>query len=335
MDARLSGIVSRARTAIAELRAADIHFAAEPSQMWRENVDAFRYLLEDDDLAPFEQLRKHTHHITGDPGRKLHAVSSTPSSLLDPFLPLRRRFLGLDARTERARRYERWLRATRPERKLLDVVVEPPQLGGAEIPSSVLDGRPYNFETSRFLVVLQNIKEWGAVPFDRAGLRVLDLGGGWGGLAYFMRQLFADSHVTVIDLPETLIFSIPYLMQCDPARTFYMPGRGDGLGDPAAMGSVDYSFYSPGIFERTPPRTFDLIVNTGSMAEMTADQVRYYIAQIKRVGKGAFYSFNEDRQGRNNQLESLTAMLEREFETVRGRHVIAPFQPIGCTWSTS
>ena len=114
--------------------------------------------------------------------------------------------------------------------------------------------------------------------------------------------------------------------------SFYAPGPDSGPGDPSAAASFDYSFYSPGILERFPDRFFDLIVNTGSMAEMSQEQVRYYIAQIKRIGKGAFYSLNEDRQRRNRELNSLTRMLDEEFSTTRGRHEIAMFQSLACAW---
>jgi len=68
------------------------------------------------------------------------------------------------------------------------------------------------------------------------------------------------------------------------------------------------------------------------MAEMSEQQVSYYVAQITRIGKGAFYSLNEERQGRNQELENLTEVLDRRFSTCRGRHRLDPFRSIGCTW---
>jgi putative sugar O-methyltransferase len=304
--------------------------------MWDENLAAFRYLLDAEDFSPFETLRSHTHHITGDPGRKLHRVMTEDRSVVDRVIERMidgaNRLGVLNNRDARAMHFRRWLRSASPPDLLLSAITEPPLLGGGDIPSSVIGGRPYNFETSRFLVTLLNLWEWGAVPFDKPGLLVADIGSGWGGLAYFVRKVLPDSHITLVDLPETFIFSMPYLMLADGDKTFYVPAESDGLGDPCAAGRFDYSFYTPGALERFPDRTFDLVINTGSMAEMSEEQVSYYVTQIKRVGKGAFYSVNEDRQGRNQELTNLTEILERQFSTVRGRHSVAPFRSIGCTW---
>jgi len=327
---RVRAVVPRVRGVIEAMRSADTHFAAQPGGMWRENVQAFEYLLSGPDLSPFETLRRHTHHITGDPGRKLPRILSGRARVSSKLYELAHRLGLLDNRTVRARHFRTWLRTTTASRPLAGVVTEPPVLGGDEIVSSVIDGHRYNFETARFLVELVNIAEWGAVPFDRPGLRIMDLGSGWGGLAYFLRAVFPDSHITLLDLPETFIFSMPYLMLGDPDKTFYLAD--DGLGDPSAADDADYAFFSPGALERMPDRSFDLIINTGSMAEMSQDQVQYYISQIKRIGRGAFYSFNEDRQDRNAELENLTEILGREFSITYGRHTFAPFRSIACTW---
>ena len=290
--------------------------------MWRENVSTFRYLLDADDFSPFETLRHHTHHITGDPGRKLHRVMSERRSVVDRIveriIDAANRCGVLNSRSARAIHFRRWLRSANPPDLLLSAVIEPPLLGGSDIPSSI--------------VTLLNLWEWNAVPFNKPGLRVADIGSGWGGLAYFLRKILPDSHITLVDLPETFIFSMPYLMLTDQEKTFYVPNDSDELGDPSAAGRVDYSFYTPGALERFPARTFDLVINAGSMAEMSEEQISYYLTQIKRVGKGAFYSLNEDRQARNQELGNLTAILERRFSTWRGRHSIAPFRSIGCTW---
>lgn len=331
IDERIRDVVPRVREAIAVMRNADTHFAAQPGEMWRENVRAFGYLLEGADLTPFETLRQHTHHITGDPGRKLPRILSGPPRISGKLIDLAHRLGLLDSRGERAMHFRAWLRTTAASRPLLDVVREPPGLGGADITSSVIDGRPYNFETARFLLELVNIVEWGAVPFGRPGLRIMDIGSGWGGLAYFLRATFADSHVTLVDLPETFVFSMPYLMLTDPGKTFYIPQEG-GLGDWSGAAASDYTFFPPGALERLPDRSFDLVINTGSMAEMSQDQVLYYVKQIKRIGRGAFYSFNEDRQGRNRELIDLTEILEREFKVLAGRHTFAPFRSLACTW---
>jgi putative sugar O-methyltransferase len=325
-----------ARQAIARMRAADTRPVTQASAMWQDNVDAFRYLLDGDDLTPFETLRQHTHHITADPGRKLDWFVYQHSSVIRRLADrlegnlVERVVARGDSRRARAHHFGRWLRAARLPSVVLDAVVEPPSLGGGEIPSSVVNGRPYNFETARFLFVIANVLDWGALSLDRPGLRILDLGSGWGGLAYFLRRIFPSSHLTLVDLPETFIFSMPYLIFTDPDKTFYVPS--DGIGNPAAAGTADYAFYSPAILERFADRTFDLIVNTGSMAEMTEAQVAYYIGQIKRIGKGAFYSLNEDRQSRNDELRNLTGMLEREFRIVPGRHWHSVFRSRACTW---
>lgn len=323
------GDVARIRKTIEAMRRTETHFAAHPGEMWYENIKSFEYLLSGDDLSPFERLRQETHHITGDPGRKLPRVSSGHIRPANLVYSLAHRMGLMDSRTERALHFRTWLRGTPTAMRLAKIVTEPKMLGGGEIPSSIIEEIPYNFETARFLVEITNIAELG-FPLDTVGLKIMDIGSGWGGLAYFLRVIYPDSHITLVDLPETFIFSMSYLMLGDPEKTFYLAE--DGICDPSKAVDADYAFFSPGVLERLPDQSIDLIINTGSMAEMSHEQVQYYIGQIKRVGRGTFYSFNEDRQSRNSQLVNLTEMLKKEFAIKYGRHTFSPFHSIVCKW---
>ena len=178
------------------------------------------------------------------------------------------------------------------------------------------------------LVEIVNLYESNLLDFDEPGQKILDIGGGWGGLAYFLRKILPESHLTILDLPETMIFSIPYLKMVDKDKSFFVYGENGSIN--SAISSSDYSFVPPAVIDQIEDHTFDLIVNTGSMAEMTTEQVMEYIAHIRRIGKGLFYSFNEELQSRNESLESLFRILNEEFEVTQGNYRNGGFHPLIC-----
>jgi hypothetical protein len=336
--------IRRVRSAIAAMRKADTGLAAQPSAAWQENLSWFSYLMEGDDLKPFAELRLHARHITGDPFRPPPRMTSVSH---EPLLCRNRSFHPLDLladlahslgilprRAARTLFFRRWLRRTPIPKPIWDACGELDILGGDRIEPFRIGGRNHNYESGRFLAEILNLVEGGGLDWTKKGLRVMDIGSGWGGMALALRGLLADSHLALLDLPETFIFSIPYLLVARPDASFHIAGDAGvaPLGDPAGFETHDFSFYPPGAIERFPDKSFDLLLNAGSMAEMSEPHVLYYVRQIKRVGRGVFYSFNEDRLSRNKELRSLTNILQSEFSTTRGRHEIEPFFSLLCRW---
>ena len=316
--------------------ALDSTVLSKPSEMWQENIARFEYLLSGPDLEPFDEIRLHTHFITGNPSRYIQTVDNDRQekatgyldSLIDRITNAICSSRFFREETKRNLLFRKWLRGLDVPRRIIDAVSEPPVLGGEKLACTRIGTRSYNFDTSRFLVEIVNLYESNLLDFDEPGQKILDIGGGWGGLAYFLRKILPESHLTILDLPETMIFSIPYLKMVDKDKSFFVYGENGSIN--SAISSSDYSFVPPAVIDQIEDHTFDLIVNTGSMAEMTTEQVMEYIAHIRRIGKGLFYSFNEELQSRNESLESLFRILNEEFEVTQGNYRNSGFHPLIC-----
>lgn len=99
--------------------------------------------------------------------------------------------------------------------------------------------------------------------------RVVEIGGGYGGLAYAVLRAFPETRYTIVDFPELVRVQSYFLEDYLDQVTFLRPGE-DVLG------------------------AVDLFINTRSMMEMDLDQVRWYLGMIRNriAEEGHFYCLN-------------------------------------------
>ena len=132
-------------------------------------------------------------------------------------------------------------------------------------------------------------------------IRILEIGGGYGGLAYALKNIFPDAHYVMVDLPESLLFAGVYL-------NIVMPQYCD------ERSSAGFEFVSNHLaHEALANSHFDLIINTGSLGEMTDYQVGAYAKLIERVlaPHGLFY---EENGGVNVHT---TPFFEKKFKRMK------------------
>jgi hypothetical protein len=120
-------------------------------------------------------------------------------------------------------------------------------------------------------------------------IRILEIGGGYGALAYWFKQAYPKSSYSIVDLPECLLFSRLYL-------TLTLPDMPTSFGlNPAKYGIR----FIPNFMSEQLKDSFDLVINTLSMSEMSAYQVERYIDLIKNVwirDGGLFFEQNQDNR---------------------------------------
>jgi hypothetical protein len=127
--------------------------------------------------------------------------------------------------------------------------------------------------------------------------RILEIGGGYGALAYALASILNPSQYVICDLPESLLFSGLYLStaQDKPPRLY---ASRDHLA-PRIDGEIcllpNYLFQTA-----LSGESFDLVINTLSMSEMSPHQVSTYGALIsKAIGRnGDFFEQNFDMRFR-------------------------------------
>ena len=131
----------------------------------------------------------------------------------------------------------------------------------------------------------------------RAGSRVLEIGPGYGALAWYIQEAVPGVSYTVLDLPESLVYAAIYLGVLHPGATRVL---------------ANYEF--PTLVQ--DGERFDLVINTLSMSEMSGPQVRSYCEGIgSLIGDGgAFFEQNQDNRsvGMLNAQDIIAGHLQQE-----------------------
>ena len=257
MSSRFAHILSFVQDEIArrEARPAGV---LTPSDYWKDynRFSSYVRTLPDEELR---YIRRHTWHLTGDRYDPYHFISNR----------LRRQTIAhYEATLPR-------LDGFRPQ--------EPPDGIGVDTQYGRL-----NSDILRYSVVLGDLMAAGLLSREAAP-RVLEIGGGYGGLARLCLQFNPRIAYVLCDLEETLFIQGVFLTQvlgADKVR----------LGLPAAP--------EPGLVHLVPQSRaeglqalrFDFAVNQQSMQEMTLQQVEHYCEILAKCA-GRFYSCNRNSHG--------------------------------------
>jgi putative sugar O-methyltransferase len=139
--------------------------------------------------------------------------------------------------------------------------------------------------------------------------RVCEIGAGYGDVArlWFRNPIQQVSHYLILDLPESLFFAEAFLRRTlsDVPIVYILPGAEieKYLELPQAV------FLCPiALHEVTRRLPFDLIINTGSMGEMTQDWVEFWSQWLSEQDARIFYSHNYFGMPIENQFEGENLM---------------------------
>jgi|APSaa5957512535_1039671.scaffolds.fasta_scaffold03157_8 hypothetical protein len=120
---------------------------------------------------------------------------------------------------------------------------------------------------------------------------ILEIGGGNGNFASLCLHDLPYTRVILVDLPEMLSVSIPFLANLFPTARLGLPNefRENGWND-----DFDIAFLTPGQISLIPDDTVDVSVNISSFQEMTHPQIAAYFRLIQRVthNSGLFLCMN-------------------------------------------
>lgn len=136
--------------------------------------------------------------------------------------------------------------------------------------------------------------------------RVLEIGAGYGRLAWLFRMLYPEIEYSIVDIPPALALSKRYLQEefgsGSVATEFW--GRSDSSS--SAPSNAPFRLYTPDALPRLPDGRFDLILNISSFDEMDPATVAGYLKAIDRLGCGAVYlkGYGRTRSPRRWGLES-------------------------------
>jgi hypothetical protein len=121
------------------------------------------------------------------------------------------------------------------------------------------------------------------VPIERIR-RVLEIGAGYGRLAFLFSSMFPDIEYSILDIPPALAISQHYLTSIfGPAAI----SRYDDTPDSHVRPRI--RFMLPHRLAELPDGHFDLVINISSFDEMSTKDVDRYLRAFDRVGSGWAY----------------------------------------------
>ncbi len=108
---------------------------------------------------------------------------------------------------------------------------------------------------------------------------ILEIGAGNGNMASVCLHEFPGSRVIIVDLPETLSVSIPFLGSLFPDFQLRLPHE---FGNDGWFDDFDIAFLTVGQIDLIPDNAVDLSINVSSFQEMRHAQIETYFDLIQR-----------------------------------------------------
>jgi len=260
---------------------------SNPSEVWSGASSMFDYLLDMPDRS-FSKIRLHTYFLTGD--------YYLPYSTGRGNSALRRRW--------------KTLKKGIPDEYL---VYEPQGGIGCVVNGQNMVSR----DSLRYQKTINTIYRYGLFPLlkNDENKVILEIGGGYGGFAHHLSSLSNSTTYIIVDLPETFIFSAPYIALHNPGKNIYVYDENDfDEVIQSDISHLDFMFIPNYKLADLLNIEFDLVINANSLQEMTTTQVNQYLDFISKTCKGTFYSCNLDRLLQNQELVSLFDLLTEKFE---------------------
>lgn len=124
---------------------------------------------------------------------------------------------------------------------------------------------------------------WNLGIFDRLPHSpvILEIGGGYGGLAHQLHNIVGGTYV-IVDLPDMLFWSATFLTIQNPHRRIHV-----GSGTPKCLSDYDFILLPAWELENVGP--IYIAINQISLQEMRADQIDYYSEWLGRNLRGMLY----------------------------------------------
>lgn len=124
---------------------------------------------------------------------------------------------------------------------------------------------------------------------------VAEIGGGYGGMAYYLIRDAKKATYIDFDLPENLALTSYYLMKAFPEKKVLLYGEADLAR--ANLAEYDIILLPNFQLDKLPDGTCDLIFNSYSLAEMSPQTINHYVLQSANLinKEGWFFHVNHTK----------------------------------------
>lgn len=276
------------RDCLAKREASNLPSHFRPSNYWKYFVRNFAYVFDLPDQE-LKRIRYHTYHLTGDTYFFYEIRSSDYIKML--------------------------------QGEYLALVNE---LGGFAPGERETD---FGYEINRQLVTVDLIRYMQVLSdLHRAEIlnrndspRILEIGGGYGGLASTCMNYNPKTIYIISDLEETMFFQAIYLSnRFDFDSVELCP---DGISPGHVFVPGRFYLLPQSYSDTLPSACVDIVINQQSLQEMAPEQIRHYFEVVRKVSR-YFYSCNMDQHDQAvvkklGIVSDLQTMLDHEFRSVK------------------
>lgn len=166
-----------------------------------------------------------------------------------------------------------------------------PSAGGTA-DQELIDGRPMSLDFLQSVEEAYRIREaWAQAGLIGQPKLIVELGAGYGRLAYVCRKMLPDCTYVILDLPEALICAEYWLGHVLPGEVVpYPESRQISSFTREELLSQKVWILGAHQIQAIEEGSVDAFVNIYSLAEMPQRSIDNYFVQINRITRGVFYS---------------------------------------------
>ncbi len=233
----------------------------KPSLLWEDLYDQFERVLYVEDIKNFKTQRYN---------RRFSALAPTDTISYEMFLWLY------------------WQNIRKRDSLNLLNKLEEPQFGNPN--TYIIKGTRMSHD------LLQSLDEFYAIypnlVTNNKHLIVVELGAGYGRLAYVFLNALPKSTYIVVDLPGSLIIAQYYLSHLFSHRKIltFEESRKIKKFDRALLSKYKIVFMAPWQLPNIVDKSLDVFISIYSFPEMTMSQIKNYLLLIDKKCKGIFYT---------------------------------------------
>ena len=128
---------------------------------------------------------------------------------------------------------------------------------------------------------------------DSGTSTVVEIGGGFGGTAYYLLRDRPGIKYLDFDVPESIALTSYYLMKAFPDLTFLLYGEKPLTKESIAQ--ADVILMPLFEMERVPPSSVDITFSVHAMSDLSPEALACYLENIERTTQNIFFSVGVDR----------------------------------------
>jgi hypothetical protein len=132
---------------------------------------------------------------------------------------------------------------------------------------------------------------------DHGAGTVTEIGGGFGGMAYYLLRDHPGLKYLDFDLPESIALASYYLLKAFPKRNFLLYGEKDLTAE--VIAGADVVLMPLFEMEKAQPRSVDLVFSSHAVSDISSEAMDDVLNMIARVTKRYFLNIGQGKAARS------------------------------------